>query len=256
MIFALIANAAASPALVSAARGDVAVVAGDQESSLAAPYVLDEAHALRVPAGATAVVLFEGRAVQITGPALVKVGDLEGAGAVTGQDPSVLADLVTRGASAKPAGATRAGGTSLSRPVAGDKVARVQSIAWTCDDCGEQEVSLSSFMDDEPLWSAKGTSSVDYDGPALDPGPYALSIGGTEFSFRVEDPSDVDSAKAIAAGSGVEDPVLAAMVEAGVLAQSGHWSEALWTLDTALSVHGGDELEALRREVEARAGLR
>ena len=255
MFFALLANAAAGPALVTAARGDIAVVAGDAESQPAAPYVLDAAHALRVPAGATAVVLFEGRAVQITGPALVRVGDLEGAGAVTGQDPNVLADLVTRGASTKPVGATRAGGTALARPVAGDKVARVQSIAWTCDGCGEQEVRLSSFLDDEVVWTGAGTDAVAYDGPALEPGPYALSIGGSEFSFRVEDPAQIEAARA-AGGELPGDPILDAMVEAGVLAAGGYWSEALWTLDAAIAQHGDEaDLVSLRESFEARAGL-
>ena len=255
LLTAAVSDAEAGPALVTAARGDIAVVAGDAESKPAAPYVLDAEHALRVPAGATAVVLFEGRAVQITGPALVRIGDLEGAGAVTGQDPSVLADLVTRGSSAKPVGATRSGGTSLARPVAGDKVAQVQSIAWTCQDCGEQEVTLSSFLDDEVVWTAKGADRVAYDGPALEPGPYALSIGGSEFSFRVEDPASVEAARK-AGGELPGDPILDAMVESGVLAAGGYWSEALWTLDAAIEEHGDEaDLVSLRRSFEARAGL-
>lgn len=255
MFFALVANAFAGPALVTAARGDISVVAGDAESSPAAPYVLDESHALRVPAGATAVVLFEGRAVQITGPALVRIGDLEGAGAVTGQDPNVLAELVRRGSSAKPVGATRAGGTSLSRPIAGDKVARVQSIAWSCEDCGEQTVTLTSFLDDEVVWTGQGADRVAYDGPALEPGPYALSVGGSEFSFRVEDPSQVEAARE-AGGALPGDPILDAMVQSGVLAAGGYWSEALWTLDAAIEEHGPEaDLVSLRQSFEARAGL-
>lgn len=251
MLLALVATSAASPALVTAARGSVSLVA-ETETQPAAPYVLDDAHALRVPDGAVAVVLFEGRAIQVTGPALVKTAELAGAGQATGQDPSVLAGLIERGTSTKQAGATRAGGTQLTRPIAGAKVADVPGFSWSCDGCGEQQVELTSFLDDEVVWTGAGTSSVTYNGPSLQPGPYALKVGSHEFSFRVADEGQVE---AMALVVGIDDPVLYAQAIAGLFAQSGFYSEALWTLDAARVEHDSDELEALTRELEKRAGL-
>ncbi|MCP4920060.1 MAG: hypothetical protein GY913_24425 [Proteobacteria bacterium] len=254
MLLALVATSAASPALVTAARGAVSLVA-ETETQPAAPYVLDDAHALRVPDGAVAVVLFEGRAIQVTGPALVKTAELVGAGQATGQEPSVLAGLIERGTSTKQAGATRAGGTTLSRPLQGAKVATVPTFSWSCGDCGEVAIELASFLDDEVVWISAGTNTVAYDGPALEPGPYAVKVGGQEFSFRVTDSSAQDQVAAIVAGAGISDPVLAAEVGAGLYAQAGLLSEALWTLDAARAEHDSDELEALTRELEKRAGL-
>lgn len=254
MLLALVATSAASSALVTAARGAVSLVA-DTETQPAAPYVLDASHALRVPDGAVAVVLFEGRAIQVTGPALVKTAELSGAGQATGQDPSVLADLMERGVSTKSAGATRAGGTTLTRPLAGAKVAQVPTLAWDCAGCGEQAVTLTSFLDDQVVWTGTGTDGLAYDGPALEPGPYAVKVGAHEFSFRVTSGDEQAQVQAIVAGSGITDPVLAAQVEAGLYAQSGFYSEALWALDAAQATSPSPELSALQRELEQRAGL-
>ena len=251
MLLALLTQASASSALVTAARGAVSLVA-EQETQPPAPYVLDEAHALRVPEGAVAVVLYEGRAIQVTGPALVKTAELSGAGQANGQDPDVLGQLLERGTSTKQAGATRAGGTTLTRPLAGAKVAGVPGFSWDCDGCGEQQVELTSFLDDSVVWTGSGTDSVTYAGPDLEPGPYAVKIGSHEFSFRV---ADEGQAEVMSLVVGIDDPVLHAQAVAGLFAQSGFYSEALWTLDAARAEHDSDELEALTRELEKRAGL-
>ena len=251
---------AGNPALVTTAKGSVSLVQADAETQPAAPYVLAEGQALRVPEGAVAVVLFEGTAVQVTGPAKLDYSQLSGAKASAGGDSDLLASLVSRGSDVRTAGATRAAGElSLTRPLVQDKVAGLQDIAWSCADCGEQALELYSFMDDEVVWTGTGTGTAAYAGPQLSPGPYSLKVGGSEFAFKVLGPQDPALSQARSLTESVVgglQPDQALEAEIGIYATAGFLSEALWRVDAALVQHPQDaELQALKSELEARAGL-
>jgi hypothetical protein len=252
---------AGNPALVTTARGSVTLVHDEATSQPAAPYVLAEGQALQIPEGSVVVVLFEGAAVQVTGPARLDHSQLSGASASSGGDADLLASLVTRGSDTRAAGATRSGEElTLSRPLALDRVGALQELAWTCADCGEQTVEIHSFMDEELVWSGAGTDRLIYGGPALEPGPYTARVGEREFAFKVLPPDDPALTQArqlseAVAGSLTADQALEA--EIGIYATAGLLTEALWRADRALATLPEDaELKALRDELETRAGLK
>lgn len=257
-MFLLLSAALAGPAMITASKGAVSLEGSDAPP---APFLLNEGQALKIAEGATVVVLYEGAATQIKGPATLSVGDLTGAKAADGDELALLGDLMTRTTSVGSVGATRAvGGLSLERPLAGSVVVQPSEIRWSCTACGEQQVEIISFLDDEVVWTGKGTGHVAYDGPALQPGPYAVTVGGNEFAFKVAKTADVKQVEtAIEAARGaVEGLELAAAtsVISAVYLQANMPNEALRIVDEAVaSEPDNEDLKALQGSLEKRLGL-
>ncbi|MED5374045.1 MAG: hypothetical protein VX899_23710 [Myxococcota bacterium] len=264
MLICLVAAAtAASPGLVTTARGDVTL----NGEPVSVPLVLAEGQTLDLGAGAEVVVLYQGAASQHQGPSTLTVSELQGASASTGEQVATLDSVLSRETSTARTGATRAAAElQLLRPVVGDEVFALQSIQWRCAEtaqgqpCPEIPVEVYSFMDDAVLWTAAGAGSVDYAGPELPPGPYTVRLSGVDFAFKVASAGEKEQVQsavqtASQAGSALSQVDQLSLV-VGLYAQSGHLSEALWALESGMKAQQAPELDALQATLETQAGQR
>ncbi len=259
--------AAAVPAMVTTAKGDVHLLEGGEDKAAPAPpFLLQETAKLELRDDAEVVLLYGGIANHLVGPRKVGLADLS-TGSESAADRGALEDLLSKAVVTRRAAATRGGGTRVSRPVPGTSVSSPRVIRWECDGCGEVEVQVYDFMNDKVLWTTKGTGQVDYAGPALEPGAYSVVVGGSDFPFSVPEKGQLDDVVAAREAAdkqvdklrkaGLDNEAALAAVPATVYLQAGMPSEALYTIDAALAVHPDDpELKALLGEFEKRAGLR
>lgn len=254
---------AGAPALVTLAQGAVTLPDGTTPS---APFVLAEGQALTLADGATVVVLHEGTATRLRGPAEISTADLNAPAAGGGKARGALDAVLTRHVSFAKAGASRGDAIHLVRPVPGGTVVAPHRIAWRCDACGNQPVEVFDFMGDKTVWTGTGDGSVAYGGPTLGPGAYLVKVGTHEFSFTVAPTEEQERVKlardaADAAvkgleGQGVRDATALVSIPAGVYLQAGLASEALWLVDEALDAHPGDAaLVDLKTTYERHAGV-
>lgn len=260
--------AAASPALVTTTRGEVQLEQnGEASTAPAVPFVFDAPDRLTLADDALVVVLFEGAATQLHGPRTVGLDDLKTRQAAPSEHSGTLDSLLTARITTSRAGASRDGATTahLTRPVPGSRLTALQSVAWRCDACAAESVSLYDLQRDVDVWAGSGDGSVIYDGPALQPGAYLLALDGREHAITVVSERDrteltqlVDAATAASdqlVGVGA-DVAARTSVLAAVYLQAGYPTEALYALDHALAEHPEDaELQALRERYELRAGL-
>jgi hypothetical protein len=261
-------NAAAAPALVTWTAGEVqlALPARPTTPAPSAPFVLPEGGKLILSDGAAAVVLHEGTATRVRGPAVTTQSTL--AAPTTGGDPgrSALAAVLERDVSFAKTGASRGDTVHLMRPIPGGAVLRMQAISWHCGECGAQEVQVYDFLRDQVVWTGRGSGTVAYVGPALAPGPYLIRVGGLESSVTVlptDEANKVDlavRAATVAAdglrAEGESDPAVWTSVTASVYMHAGLPSEALWAVDRALLASPSNEgLRDLRALYERHAGL-
>ena len=258
-MFLLLSAALAAPAMVTASNGGVTL---EGEDAPPAPYILNEGSALKLESGASIVVLYEGAATQVKGPATVRVGDLAGATVSDGDDAlAALGDLMERTTSVASVGATRATGElTLTRPLSGSTVIQPAVIDWSCSDCGTQTVEIISFLDDEVVWTGSGEHHLVYDGPELSPGPYAVKVGAYEFSFKVAKSPEVATVEAAvgAAKAAVSnlDVASATSVISAVYLQADMPAEALRTVDEAIAANPDNaELKVQQHALEKRLGL-
>jgi len=270
LTFTLLVSAealAASPAMVTTARGPVTLVTG-QETRQAPPppFLLEEGQSLALGEGALVVVLFEGSATQVEGPASVDHASLQPTQQVTRAGVDVLDELLARRVSTAATGASRGvGDIRLVRPVPGSTVLAPATIAWRCEGCGAQEVEIHDLLEDRSIWSGSGTGAVAYGGPALGPGVYSVVLDGRDHAFTVVEPEQRTKAEravtaareaATAMAAGGADPAAEVSVVASVFLQAGLPSEALYAIDQALEAHPDDaSLLQLRETFESRAGL-
>lgn len=254
---------ASTPAMVTATTGEVKLVGnGQTEASPDAPFLLKDDQKLEIAEGAAAVLLFEGGATRVTGPATTTVASLSGGSAVkgAGSGASTLDGLLSVKSSMARAGAHR-GGINLVRPVPGGDVLKVKEIRWACD-CGEQTVDIVDFIEGETVWTGKGTGSVVYDGPELSADSYQIAVGDEHFTvYR----ANGDKRKQFIAAQQTASTPMDAMVASGDLAGGvslltglyshlGLDSEALYLVDGMIAKHPDDGgLVALRSSIEKRA---
>lgn len=254
---------AGSPTLVTLTSGEVKLGA---DAAPATPFVLPEAGALTLADGASVVVLHEGTATRVRGPATVDLSSLGAPSTGGGADKGALDAVLTRQVSFARAGASRGGDLRLVRPVPGGTVLAPASIAWRCDGCGAQDVQVYDFMNDKVVWTGKGEGRVAYAGPALAPGAYVVSVGGNDFSFTVapaEAQAELSKARRAADAAvqglkaqGVDDVAAATSIPASVYVKAGLASEALWVLDAAVDRNPGNaDLARMRTELEERVGI-
>jgi len=243
---ALIAVAAAAPlALVTTTKG--AVTFGGAAAP-AVPFTLTAGQTLDLAADASVVLLYQGKAFQLTGPRKVDPATLASPAA----DPAAgaLEDLFSRQVSTAVAGASRAAAVALARPVPGTAVLDLHQVRWSCGGCGVVPVEVRTLRGGAVLWSGSGEDHVDYAGPALSPGPHVLRVGTADFSFLV--PATDERARAEAARqtlAGIADPSVAA----GVWFATGLYTEGLYALDAAVSAN--PKYAELRAVYAAKAGV-
>jgi hypothetical protein len=259
--------AAASPAMVTTARGTVQLVTGEEtRDAPAPPFLLEEGQSLSLDEGALVVVLFEGSATQLSGPASVDHASLKQPLSATRAGVDVLDELLARRVSTAATGASRGvGDIHLVRPVPGSTVIAPIAIAWRCEGCGPQKIEVHDLLEGQSVWSGTGTDTVAYAGPALAPGAYSVVLAGRDHAFTVVEADQRaraeqavgaarEAAKEMAAG--VADAAAQTSVVASVFLQAGLPSEALYTIDAALEAHPDDAaLVELREAFEAKAGL-
>lgn len=257
---------AGSPAMVTTVQGEVALVEGeDRAEAPSPPFLLEDDRTLALGEGALVVVLYQGHATQIAGPATVDRASLAPREGERVADADVLDDLLGRHTSTAPTGASRGvGDLKLVRPVPGSPVLDAPTIAWRCDDCGPQQVQVVDLLAGETLWTSEGHGSLAYDGPDLPPGAYSVVIAGRDHAFTVAEADRREQVRAAAkaARRAADDlpadagPAMRTAVVASVYLQAGLPTEALYVIDAALAEHPDDErLKALREAFEARAGL-
>ncbi len=252
---------AATPAMVTTTNGEVKVVkAGKADTAPAAPFLLTDDMTLELGSGAQAVLLYNGTAKRVLGPATTSTKQMEGGKAVSGagKTGSMLDDLLSVQHSQAQAGAHR-GGIQLHRPVPGTDVLAVQDIRWACEKCGEQEVEIVDFLEGETVWTGKGTGAVTYDGPALTGDSYQIVIGDERFTIYVADAEKkklLEQATEAAEGSDdavADDAAAALSVKTALYTHVGFPTEALYLVDSAIAKNPGDaSLIALRDGLETK----
>ena len=257
---------AGAPAVVTTARGEVQLVqdglAGEMPSP---PFLLEPGQVLKLGDGAMVVILCQGNASKFTGPDTVAPETLPAVLAQNAEGVGALNDLLTRKVNTSRAGASRAGDSvQLLRPVPGTVVLAPAHIRWSCADCGEQEVQVYDFRADEVVWSGRGTDSVAYDGPALEPGAYYLQLLKRDYLFTVPPVEERDqlTAALVPVGAAVETLKTEGVTDAAVLVslpgtvymQAGMPTEALYLVDEALEATPEDAgLLELKKSYEERA---
>ncbi|MBW2254695.1 MAG: hypothetical protein JRI25_08880 [Deltaproteobacteria bacterium] len=266
-LLASVEAAAASPAMVTTARGPVQLVTADEaHEAPPPPFLLEEGQSLTLGEGALVVVLFEGSATQVAGPTSVNHTSLKPPQQTTRAGVDVLDELLARRVSTAATGASRGvGDIRLVRPVPGSTVIAPVSIAWRCDGCSAQEVQIHDLLEGRTVWSGTGTDAVQYAGPALGPGAYAVVLDGRDYAFTVVEPEErVRAEQAVGAAreaakemvAGGADIAAHTSVVASVFLQAGLPTEALYAIDLAVEAHPDDaSLAELRATFEARAGL-
>jgi hypothetical protein len=216
------------PSMVTLATGAVTVVQGKTRTvAPAAPFLLASGQTLDLAAGAHVVILRSGGAFSADGPRVVDAKALAPATAT----PDEVGSLLSNRTSLASAGAARAAGLTLTRPVPNTPAYAIADVRWVCDGCGPQPVEVRDLRADTSVWTGKGDGAVRYDGPALAPGVYLVRVGGNEFSVRV---SPADEEQALLGGlQGIPDPADRAASEAGALLLAGHPTDALARLEAA-----------------------
>ena len=250
MLFVLLsaasAQASTTPAMVTLVQGAVTVLTGTTRTPApAAPFLLTPGQTLDVGAGGHVVLLQQGGAHTVDGPALVDPTRLRAQGSVA----DAVGGLLDKRTSLSSAGASRGGALTITRPVPRAPVLGVDEFRWSCAACGVQDVLMTNIYADSAGWTGRGEGKVRYDGGPLSPGTYVVTIGGEEMAFRVVPRTEADAALAAAHLEAIADPRDRAAVTAGVLLLAGYPTDALGVLETA----GLVELVA---EVERLAGLR
>jgi hypothetical protein len=240
-------SASASPAMVTTTQGEVSVVsAGHAASAPPAPFLLAEGAELKLADGAQVVVLYDGTAKRLTGPATVSRASMTGGKAHSGagRATSMLDDLLSVQHSQASAGAHR-GGVALVRPLPGGDVLGLSTIRWRCDGCGEQVVEVVDFLEGHTVWTARGVGEVTYTGPALTGDSYQIAVGSERFTVYLADAGKrANLAKATQAATAPMEALRAqgdgvgeASVLSGLYAHIGLESDALWLLDSLAAKH-------------------
>lgn len=256
---------AGAPALVTTARGAVQVLAGDAaHEAPTPPFVLEDGQKLKLADGALVVVLFEGHATQIEGPASVDQGAFKAQASQPVEGVDVLDEILGRHVSTAPAGASRGGGdVFLVRPVPGSALTALHTVTWRCAACGNEQVTVSNLLTGDKVWSGAAKGSIAYGGPPLGAGAYAVTLGGPDFAFTVIDDSRrtaatraAEAARTAGAAMNNADEAARTSVEASVWLQAGLPTDALYVIDRARAAHPDDKgLETLQETFERRAGL-
>jgi len=265
-LFSWLSSALAStPAMVTTTHGEVVLLAADGESSAApaAPFLLKDGVRLKLGSGAQVVLLYGGTAKRLVGPTTTSVSEVEGGKAVqgAGASGSVLDELLNVHHSQAQAGAHR-GGLLMVRPVPGGDLLNLGEIRWRCEGCGEQTVTVVDFLEDETVWTGKGTGSVRYGGPALTADTYQIGIGDEHFTIylagegkrKMLDKVKLAAAEPIATLEADGDKVGATSVFTGLYSLIGLQSDALYLVDERIEKEPSEKgYTELRDALEARA---
>lgn len=229
------------PAMVTSVVGTVTVVDGKTRSPAPSPpFILAATQSLDLAAGSRVVMLRQGGAFAVDGPRVVDPTAFKAP--TTGGDK--VGELLQKRTSLAAAGAARAAGPSLLRPVPNAPAVEVREVRWTCDACGEQDVKLTDLRADTVVWSGKGTDRVALAGP-LSPGTYAVTVGSSERTFRVVPRAEADAIVAAVKAETVADPKDRAAAVAGALFLGGYATDALTTLEAAGVTDLVDDYEKL-----------
>ncbi len=248
----------ANPAVVTHTEGSVQLqVGGHLSEAPLPPFLLQTDQSLVLGDGARVAVLNEGVAQAYPGPLTLGLANL-GVPEVRSA-PEGLDALLLRGASDARSGATRIDGPiQLTRPVPGSQVLSLGPIRWACEDCGPQSVQVVALPSGEVIWQGEGTDGVVYGGPAPREGLHAVTLAGRDHPFVVVPATERTHAEQLLASVRSEglSPLEQASLEAALLLQAGHPSDALVGLDAAAAAHSGDPAwAALVARFEERAGL-
>ena len=231
------------PAMVTMATGTVTLIEGKTHNPApAAPFLLAPGQLLELAEGAHVVILRSGGAFSADGPKKVDAAAL----APVSSSPDAVGTLLARQTSLSTAGASRAAGLSLVRPVPSSTALAIGQIRWRCDACGAQPVEVRDLRADTVIWIGEGEEQLAYAGPPLAPGVYLLRVGGNDFNLRVTPAAAVEPLLAPLAS--IEDPADRAASQAGALLLAGYPTDALAILE-------GAGLTDLVAETERLAGV-
>jgi len=262
------AVALAGPALVTSASGQVEVItAGKAAAASSPPFAVQGDQVLRLAEGASVLILNQGSAQQLKGPAEVKVSSLASAGAAKGSAQSALSSLLQKDASTARVGGTRGVADKyLLRPVESSPLLKLRSIQWPATGTSTMVAVLEMMTNDEVVWSGTGDGEVSYDGEPLPPGEYAVYVEGKYHPFTVasaaeqaasvEALAEVSHYAAALEKSGFSDQAALLSLPVAVYLQAGMPTEALYLVDAALKKQPGDPgLLELRSAIENKVGI-
>ncbi len=224
---ALAAEPPPAPAMVTMVRGSVTLVDGGKRSPAPAPpFILAASQSLDLAADAHVVFLRQGGAFAVDGPKQVDPSSFRS----TSNAGDKVGDLLAKRTSLAAAGAARGAGPSITRPVPNTSAMVVTEVRWTCDNCGQQAVGIVDLRTDQSVWSGHGTGSAIPSGIKLGPGTYAVTVGGTERTFRVVESTAADAVLA-SVGDTLTSESDRAAAGAGALFLAGYPTDALTMLE-------------------------
>lgn len=219
-----------SPAMVTMLRGAVTLVNGAERTPAPpAPFILLGKQTLELSAGAHVVLLRQGGAFAVDGPRVVDPAAFKVA--VNASDR--VGALLEKRTSLSSAGAARGAGPTILRPVPNTQLLSLTEVRWRCPGCGDQPVAVTNLRVDAPGWTGSGDGRAAYTGAPLAPSTYAVSVGGTERTFRVVDRTEADALLAGLALDTMPAPEDRAAAAAGALFLAGYQTDALATLEAA-----------------------
>ena len=157
----------------------------------------------------------------------------------------------------------------LLRPVAGSVYSlEGQTIRWECDACGPRRVEVFDPTHDL-VWSGEGEGSIQYKGPSLEAGSFALVLDGLRgpVTLYALDPQETQrmgqalsfcrEEQAQLRKVGVDDPAALAACSIDAYRLAGLYSDALTAVDRLLAQQPGDpRIQGLLDVLERDAGLR
>lgn len=259
-LLALAVAQAANPALVTTLRGAAEL---DSAAAPGAPFVLPEGQKLVLGAGAEAIVLYQGSATRLVGPASFDHAALDKVIAQPAAGAAAVDGLLARKSTDHRAAASRAGGPTVLRPVPAGAVTALGEIRVRCASCDKLEITVHDAISGVDVWTtqaavgAQREASVAYSGPALVPSTYFLQVNGVDVPFEVVAGDGLRAAhEALGAAAAGLSPAQAASVPAGAWWAAGLVGESLYALDAAVQKHPADaDLRALRADYERRAGI-
>jgi hypothetical protein len=226
---------------VTSTQGEVLLTEGEASTPAPpVPFLVTPEQTLQLGEGASAVLIYEGSALMKTGPATL-TPDAMAAPAATGGDAGgdAIASLMSRGVSTSSVSSSRGFGDGMLAPIPGTRLLELREVRWVCEGCPAIEVQLVEMQGYTALWAGSGEGRLDYSGPPLAPGEYALMLGGglMPFSIATEEERALLEAAQAQADEALAGADLAARTSAraGLLFHAGMPSEALRSIDEALA---------------------
>ncbi len=239
----------ASPVLVTRTQGEVTLEKdGSTQAVPKTTFALMDGQTLHIPKGALATVVSAGKAEQIVGPQAFTTASNVG-NADVAQQQSALMNTLSRQTTTSPVGATRNNTKfQIESPLPNSAVLQLETIHWSCSSCDIGQLSVMNMNGFKEEWSAQVSASsrvLEYNGPTLKHGDYAIKVDGQYYGFSIPDPVEQQAVLDSLVEANKLSQSLSAIdqlsIEVAILWRHDLWTDALLKIDRALESNANDQ---------------